>query len=64
MSFVANGLTRAGCEIILRVMRKSKPKFLLTTFFNEQYSQVECIFTDDKCTVHSKNEKVGQVKTR
>jgi DNA polymerase-3 subunit beta len=34
---------------------------LLTTFFNEQYSQVECIFTDSKCTVHSKSEKVGQV---
>ena len=34
---------------------------LLTTFFNEQYSQVECVFTDTKCTVHSKNEKVGQV---
>ncbi len=34
---------------------------LLTTFFNEQYSQVECIFTEDKCTVHSKSEKVGQV---
>lgn len=33
----------------------------LTTFFNEQYSQVECIFTDSKCTLHSKNEKVGQV---
>ncbi len=34
---------------------------LLTTFFNEQYSQVECIFTEGKCTVHSKSEKVGQV---
>ena len=34
---------------------------LLTTFFNEQYSQVECIFTDNKCTVHSRSEKVGQV---
>lgn len=34
---------------------------LLTTFFNEQYSQVECVFTDNKCTVHSKSEKVGQV---
>jgi DNA polymerase-3 subunit beta len=34
---------------------------LLTTFFNEQYSQVECIFTDGKCTLHSKSEKVGQV---
>lgn len=34
---------------------------LLTTFFNEQYSQVECIFTNNKCTLHSKNEKVGQV---
>lgn len=34
---------------------------ILTTFFNEQYSQVECIFTDNKCTVHSKNEKIGQV---
>jgi DNA polymerase III subunit beta len=33
----------------------------LTTFFNEQYSQVECIFTDSKCTLHSKNETVGQV---
>ena len=33
----------------------------LTTFFNEQYSQVECVFTDKKCTVHSKNEAVGQV---
>lgn len=34
---------------------------LLTTFFNEQYSQVECIFTDNKFTLHSKSEKVGQV---
>jgi DNA polymerase-3 subunit beta len=34
---------------------------LLTTFFNEQYSQVECIFTDSTCTLHSKSEKVGQV---
>ena len=34
---------------------------LLTTFFNEQYSQVECIFTDTTCTLHSKSEKVGQV---
>ena len=34
---------------------------LLTTFFNEQYSQVECIFTEGKCTLHSKSEKIGQV---
>lgn len=34
---------------------------LLTTYFNETYSQVECIFTKDKCTLHSKNEAVGQV---
>lgn len=34
---------------------------LLTTFFNEQYSQVECVFSNKKCTVHSKSEKVGQV---
>ncbi|MEN9881176.1 MAG: hypothetical protein RLZZ308_359 [Candidatus Parcubacteria bacterium] len=34
---------------------------VLTTFFNEYYSQVECIFTDSKCTLHSKNEKIGQV---
>jgi DNA polymerase-3 subunit beta len=33
----------------------------LTTFFNEQYSQVECIFTDSKCTLHSRNDAVGQV---
>lgn len=33
----------------------------LTTFFNEQYSQVECIFTDSKVTFHSKNEAIGQV---
>lgn len=33
----------------------------LTTFFNEQYSQVECIFTDTQCTLHSKNEAIGQV---
>lgn len=33
----------------------------LTTFFNEQYSQVECIFTENKLTLHSKNESVGQV---
>jgi DNA polymerase-3 subunit beta len=33
----------------------------LTTFFNEQYSQVECVFTGDKTTLHSKNEAVGQV---
>ncbi len=34
---------------------------LLTTFFNEQYSQVECVFTESKCTVHSKSDKIGQV---
>ncbi len=34
---------------------------LLTTFFNDQYAQVECIFTENKCTLHSKSEKVGQV---
>lgn len=34
---------------------------LLTTFFNEQYSQVECIFSGEVCTLHSKSEKVGQV---
>lgn len=34
---------------------------LLTTFFNEQYSQVECVFTEKLCTLHSKNEKIGQV---
>lgn len=34
---------------------------LLTTFFNDQYSQVECIFTEEKCTLHSKSERVGQV---
>ncbi len=33
----------------------------LTTFFNEQYSQVECVFTEGKVTFHSKNEAVGQV---
>ncbi len=33
----------------------------LTTFFNEQYSQVECIFADNKVTLHSRNEAVGQV---
>ncbi len=33
----------------------------LTTFFNDQYSEVECMFTGDVCTVHSKSEKVGQV---
>lgn len=33
----------------------------LTTFFNEHYSQVECIFTDNKVTFHSRNEAVGQV---
>lgn len=33
----------------------------LTTFFNEQYSQVECIFTKEKSTFHSKNESIGQV---
>lgn len=33
----------------------------LTTFFNEQYSQVECIFANNKVTLHSKNEAVGQV---
>lgn len=33
----------------------------LTTFFNESYSQVECIFTDNKVTLHSKNEAIGQV---
>ena len=34
---------------------------LLTTFFNEQYSQVECVFTEGKCTLHTKSDKVGQV---
>ncbi len=34
---------------------------LLTTFFNDQYSQVECIFSNNVCTLHSKSEKVGQV---
>lgn len=34
---------------------------LLTTFFNEQYSQVECIFSNNTCTLHSKSERVGQV---
>lgn len=33
----------------------------LTTLFNEQYSQVECIFTNDKVTFHSRNEAIGQV---
>ncbi len=33
----------------------------LTTYFNEQYSQVECIITGNKLTLHSKNESVGQV---
>lgn len=33
----------------------------LTTFFNEQYSQVECIFAQEKVTFHSKNEAIGQV---
>jgi DNA polymerase-3 subunit beta len=33
----------------------------LTTFFNEAYSKVECVFTDNKLTVHSKNESIGQV---
>lgn len=34
---------------------------LLTTFFNETYSQVECFFTKNTCVLHSKNEKIGQV---
>lgn len=34
---------------------------LLTTFFNEQYSQVECVFEEKKATLHSKNESIGQV---
>ena len=33
----------------------------LTTLFNEQYSQVECVFTSDKVTFHSRNEAIGQV---
>ena len=33
----------------------------LTTFFNEQYSQVECVFTNNKLTLHSKNDSVGQI---
>jgi DNA polymerase III subunit beta len=33
----------------------------LTTFFNEQYSQVECIFSDGKVIFHSRNESIGQV---
>lgn len=33
----------------------------LTTFFNEQYSQIDCIFTGSKATFHSKNDEVGQI---
>jgi DNA polymerase-3 subunit beta len=33
----------------------------LTTFFNEQYSQVKCVFSDTSLTLHSKNEAIGQV---
>ena len=33
----------------------------LTTYFNEQYSQVESVFTEGKVTFHSRNEHVGQV---
>jgi DNA polymerase-3 subunit beta len=33
----------------------------LTTFFNEQYSQVECVFTNNTVTFHSRNESIGQV---
>ena len=33
----------------------------LTTYFNETYSQVECVFANDKCTLHSRSESVGQV---
>jgi DNA polymerase-3 subunit beta len=33
----------------------------LTTFFNELYSKVECIFTNNSVTFHSKNESIGQV---
>jgi DNA polymerase III subunit beta len=33
----------------------------LTTFFNEQYSQVGCIFSDGKVIFHSRNESIGQV---
>ncbi len=33
----------------------------LTTYFNEQYSQVECVFTEHKVIFHSRNEQVGQV---
>jgi DNA polymerase-3 subunit beta len=33
----------------------------LTTFFNEMYSKVECIFTNNSVTFHSKNESIGQV---
>lgn len=33
----------------------------LTTFFNEQYSQVKCVFSDTALTLHSKNDAIGQV---
>ena len=46
---------------VLLSKEELKKALLLTTFFNEQYSQVECIFTGNKCTFHSKSEKVGQV---
>jgi DNA polymerase-3 subunit beta len=32
----------------------------LTTYFTEDYSQVECIFANNIVTTHSKNESIGQ----
>lgn len=34
---------------------------LLTTFFNDHYSQVEFVVASSICTLHSHSEKVGQV---
>ncbi|MEN9551802.1 MAG: hypothetical protein RI935_179 [Candidatus Parcubacteria bacterium] len=34
---------------------------LLTTFFNDMYSQVEIIISENSCVLHSHNDKVGQV---
>ena len=46
---------------VVLVKEEVQKALTLTTYFNEQYSQVECIFTGNKLTLHSKNEAVGQV---
>jgi len=46
------------CELDKNDLQKS---LTLTTYFTEQYSQVKCKLEDNKLTLNSKNEKIGQV---